>query len=150
VIGTVQKVLLNSVTQWNTAFLEKLTVPQLVQKFPALYGIQRVAVLNSPPLVFVLKQINPLYVHPSHFFKNHINNTSHLYLGLQSCLFPSVFPTKTLDPFFFAPLCIFPAYIILLDCLHNIWRGVQFKELIVYTKSSSLLITNKSVCYPAS
>lgn len=110
----------------------------------------RYSVQNSPPLVFVLKQITPVYAHPSHFFKNHVNDISNLYLGLQSCLFPSVFPTKTLDPFFFSPICIFPAYIILLDCLHNIWGGVQIKKLIMYIKSLSLLMTNKSVCYPAS
>jgi len=45
VIRTAQNVLLNSVTQWKTAILEKSTVPQLVQKFPALYGIQTVATL---------------------------------------------------------------------------------------------------------
>jgi len=91
-----------------------------------------------------MNQINPVYAHPSNFFKNQINNTSHLYLGLQSCLFPSVFPTKTLDSFFFSPICIFPAYIILLDCLHNIWGGVEIMKFIMYNKSSTLLMTNKA------
>jgi len=66
-------------------------IPCIVWNSKGHYSVQ-----NSPQLVFVLKQItgNPLYAHPSHFFKNHINNTSHLYRGLQSCLFPSVFPQK--------------------------------------------------------
>ena len=50
--------------------LPTLTVPQRVKKFPAFYGTLRpYRVHNSPSLVPILNQINPLHVIPSSFFK---------------------------------------------------------------------------------
>jgi len=41
---------------------------------------------------------------PSYFCHIHPNISSHLRIGLESCLFPAAFPTKTLYVFFLSPI----------------------------------------------
>ena len=53
------------------------------------------SVHNSPPLVSILNQINPVHT-PSYPLKINSNIILHLHVGFPSCLFPSVFPTNTL------------------------------------------------------
>jgi hypothetical protein len=49
-------------------------VAQLVNKFPAIYGIRwRYRVHKSPPPVFTLSQINPVHISPPYFPKIHSN-----------------------------------------------------------------------------
>jgi hypothetical protein len=53
---------------------------------------------NSPPLVTILSQINPVHTFPPYFPKIHLR------LGLQSGLFRSGFPTKILIVFLTSPM----------------------------------------------
>jgi len=61
---------------WIRVLLEKLTVSQLMKKFQAFCGSRRfIAVLNnnSPPLVTILDQMNPVYNTPFYCFNIHFN-----------------------------------------------------------------------------
>jgi hypothetical protein len=49
---------------------------------------------NRPPPLSILSQPNPVHTPISHFLKSIQILSSHLRLGLHSCLFPSGFPTK--------------------------------------------------------
>jgi len=81
-------------TPWSTV-LEKLTGFQLVKKFPTFYRTRRLitAFTIAQPRVPILSQINPVHAPTSW---RSFSILSYLCLGLPSCLFPLVFPTKTL------------------------------------------------------
>ena len=84
-------------TPWCRVLLEKLTGLQLVKKFPAFHGTQRL--ITAPTSVRHLSlswasPIQSIYPHPTSWSSILILST-HLLLGLPSGLFPSGFPTKT-------------------------------------------------------
>jgi hypothetical protein len=82
---------------WSRVLHEK-PVPHLFMKSPASYGNPKIHyhVHKIPLAVHILSQMNPVYASPSHCLKIHFNIIQPLYLGLQSCLFPSGLPTKSL------------------------------------------------------
>ena len=85
-------------TPCSTVFLEKLTIPQLVKKSPAFYGIRRfiTAFTSARHLsLSTARSIQPMPPHPTSW-RSILILSSHLRLGLPSGLFPSGFPTKTL------------------------------------------------------
>ena len=51
-------------TPWSRVFLEKLTGPQVVKKFPSFHGTPKVhyRVYKCPPPLPILSQINPIHV----------------------------------------------------------------------------------------
>ena len=54
--------------------LEKLTVPQLIQKFPTSHGPRvHYHIYNSLPSVTTLKHMNPVHTLPSYFINAYIN-----------------------------------------------------------------------------
>jgi hypothetical protein len=67
----------------------------------ASQGIIRTLWNNSPPLLHILIQINPVHPLPTSSFNIHLHMLSHLRLGPPSSLFLSGFPTE--------PLCAFPS-----------------------------------------
>ena len=85
-------------TPWCRVLLEKLTVLQLVKKFPAFHGTRRsITALTSVRHLSLTwaSPIQSIYPHPTSWRSVLILST-HLLLGLPSGLPPSCFPTKTL------------------------------------------------------
>ena len=85
-------------TPWCRVLLEKLTALQLVKKFPAFHRTRRfITALTSVRHLSLswANSIQSIYPHPTSWRSILILST-HLRLGLPSCLFPSGFPSKTL------------------------------------------------------
>jgi hypothetical protein len=74
---------------------------------------------NSPPLVTILSQLDPLHTPPANLLvRSILIPPSHLCLGLPSGLFHSGFPTKTLYTFLSSPMrATYPTHLILLDLI---------------------------------
>ena len=62
-------------TPWCRVLLEKLTVLQLVKKFPAFHGTRNVhyRTHKRPPTVSILGQPNPVHIPTSHLLEIHPN-----------------------------------------------------------------------------
>ena len=92
-----------SLTSWVTKYMqrvlfEKLKACQLVKKFPTFYGTQKfiTAFKRAPHLSLSwATSIQSITSHPMSW-RSILILSSHLHLGLQSVLFPSGFPTKTI------------------------------------------------------
>ena len=116
-------------TPWCRVLLEKLTGSQLVKKFPAFHGIQRfITALTSVRhlSLFWAHQIQSIYPPPTSWRYVLILST-HLSLGLPSGLFPSGFPTKTLNnPLSPIIRVTCPAHLILLDFITRTILGEEY------------------------
>jgi hypothetical protein len=67
-------VLLHELTAWNRVLLGRLTVTQLLNKFPAFYGMQHlIATFTNQPLDQILSNMNPVNALPSFSFKIHFS-----------------------------------------------------------------------------
>ena len=85
-------------TPWCRVLHEKLTGLQLVKKFPAFHGTRRFITALISVRQLSLSWTSPIqstYPYPTSRSSILILST-HLRLGLPSCLLPSGFPTKTL------------------------------------------------------
>ena len=109
--------LTHSLTPCSRVLLQKLTGLQLVKKFLSFYGIWKFIIAFTSARQLSLswaRSIQSMPLHPTSW-RSILLLSSHLRLGLPSCLFPSGFPTKTLyTPLLFPIIDTGPACLILL------------------------------------
>ena len=87
-------------TAWCRVLPQQLTGLQLVKEFPTFHGTPRFITALTNVRHLSLSWASPIhstYPHPTSWRSILILST-HLRLGLPSCLFPSGFPTKTPPP----------------------------------------------------
>jgi hypothetical protein len=115
-----------------TVLLDKLTVLQLVKKFPSFYGTRKfINPFTSARHLFLssASSIQSIPPHPTSW-RSILILSSHLRLGLPSGLFPSGFPTKTLYTPLPSPIhATCPAHLILLDFITRTTLGEQYRSL---------------------
>ena len=87
------------VTPWSRVLLEELTDSQLVNKIPTFYGTPRFNTAFTSALHLSLSWARWTQSMPSHpiSWRSILILSSHRRLGVPSGLFPSGFPTKTLN-----------------------------------------------------
>ena len=78
-------------TPWSRVFLEQLTSSQLVKKFPAFYGTPKLMTVFTSARHLSLSWHSSIQSTPQHptSWRSILILSSHLRLGLPSCLFPS-------------------------------------------------------------
>jgi len=111
---------------------KKLTVPQLVKKFPTFYGTRRFITAFTSARHLSLSWAGSIQSIPPHptSWRSILIFSSHLGLGLPSGLFPSRFPTKTLYTPLLSHICATcPAHFILLDFIIRKILGEWYRSL---------------------
>ena len=112
--------------------LKRLTVSQLVKKFPAFYGTRTfiTAVTSVRHLsLSCASSIQSILPHPTSW-RSVLILSSHLRLGLPNGLFLSGFPTKTVYTTLLSTIrATCPAHLILLDCLTRTVLAEEYRSL---------------------
>ena len=117
--------------------LEKITGLQLVKKFPPFYGTRRFITAITSIRHLSLSWASPIqsiYPHPTSW-KSILILPTHLRIGLPSGLFPSGFPTKTLNAPLSSPIrATCPAHLILLDFITRTVLGEEKHKPLHFRK----------------
>jgi hypothetical protein len=117
--------------------VQKLTVTQLVKKFPAFYYKPEGSLPcshESPSLVTILSQLNPIHNFPPYFFKVHYNIILPSAPGSSKWFLHSNFPTSVLWALIsLMPVTCPPPPTKFLNFtnLINIWWRVQNKKFLI-------------------
>ena len=141
-----------SLTPWCRVLLEQLTGLQLVKKFPAFHGTRRFITALTSVRHLSLSWASPIqsiYPHPTSWRSILILSTN-LRLGLPSGLFPSGFPSKSLNTLLSSHIrATCPTHLILIDFITRAILGEQYKSfsyslcnLLHSPVTSSLLVPN--------
>ena len=119
-------------TPWSRVLLEKLTVSQLVKKFPTFYGTRKFITAFTTARHLSLswaRSIQSMPAHPTSWISI-LLLSSHLRLGLPSGLFPTGFPIGTLCTPLPSPIRdTSPAHLILLDLVTPKILGEEYRSL---------------------
>ena len=113
-------------TPWSIVFLEKLTGPKLVKKFPIFHETRRfiTAVKRARHLsIHWARPIQSVLLHPTSETPILILS-SHLYTYLASGLFPSGFPIKTLYAHLLSPHVLHAPLV----SFYLIWFGEEYRS----------------------
>jgi hypothetical protein len=120
-------------TPWSRIPLEKLTGLQLVKKFPAFYGTQKIITAFTSARHLSLtwaRSIQYITPHPTSW-RSILILSSYLRLRLPSGLFPPGFPTVTLYTPLPSPIrATCPLYLILLDFISRTIFGEQYRSQV--------------------
>jgi hypothetical protein len=119
------------ITPWSRVLLEKLTVLQLVKKFPAFYGTRRFLTAITSIRHLSLSWASPIQSsHPRPTsWRSILILSSHIRLGLPSGLFTSGFPTKPLfTPHPYPTLATCPSHLIILDFITRTILGEKYRS----------------------
>jgi hypothetical protein len=99
---------------WSIVLLEKLTVTQLVTKYPTFYGTWGFIIMFTRALHWSLSWAKWLHTFHPISVRSIPILSPHLHLGLPLGLFSSGFLTKILYAFLISPIhATYPAYLIL-------------------------------------
>ena len=131
---------------WSRVLLEKLTGFQLVKKFPVFYGTRRFITAFTSARHLSLSWASSIHSVPPHptSWRSILILSSHLCLGLPSCLFPSVFPTKTMYSPLLSPIGLHAPPISLFSILspEQYWvSSTDYSSKILGFKSELLPLT---------
>jgi len=131
----------NHLTLWSRDLLEKLTIPQLIKKFPTFYATKNFMSMLTTACHWSLSWVTWIQftsLHPSSLRSTFIL-FSHLYLHLPSGFSPSGFQTKMLNSFQclkmnkdttnMIDLCI--------SVVLKTWNGKQYKTALCMVKQKS-------------
>jgi len=135
-------------TPRSTVLLEKLTGSQLVKKFPTFYGTRRSITAFTSARHLSLSWASSIQSTPPHpnSWRSILISSSHLHLGLQSGLFPSGFPTKTLYMPLLSPICTTQASLLnrksvgLISPAHTPWTDQLSLTWLSFTNAYNALM----------
>ena len=119
----------NQLTTWSRVLPKKLTSPQLVKEFPALYGTWKINFCihkHLPPVPF-LNQSNPVHASTFHFLRIHYNIILPSMARSSKLLLLWVCLTRTLyTPLLFPIHTTYPVHLILLDLITWLIFGKEY------------------------
>jgi hypothetical protein len=127
----------SAVTHWSRGLLEKLTVAELVRKFPIVYGTWNIVLFTIiPSMDLVLSQTNPVHTLTCYVLETHFNIILYVYLGLKISLFLSGFPTDTIGISSSLPRMLHSSFLSPI-ALVLIWRKVQIMKHYAFPFNST-------------
>ena len=122
-------------TSWNRDRREKLTLPQLLKKFPAVYGTRKFITVLTKARHLSLTWVRSIQSTPTHpISRRPILILSPIYTWVcQVVSFPQVFPLKPCMHLSSPHTCYMPrpSQSSWLDLLNDIWWVVQSIKLLV-------------------